>query len=672
MKIRFSSFPKTCKGLLAPLGIVPIILAGFAPADKASAAELPVNREGLKADCTEIAHYGIENVLTFDAIHQAIGSGEGGLLIDFGGVDTLLDNTVIDPGKIYGWMYAGPYPFESDETEYSYRRFRIGGRIEGGRGVLRAPRLLRLHANSEGWIDGGTICIRFDLSVADEGADRRLGQFDTFARFVLTEEGCVLLPTLLEGPFIGMVTSDEPSTVLISFRTSVDIEASVVLGDGRLYRAAGRKQEHQIVVDGLNPSTDYSYAVRFDGWESKSRSFRTAPPRGEGEVLFAYTGDSRGGVGGPPINYMGVNQSTLDKLMSLAWREEADFLIMGGDLVNGFTSLPLDFTTQLRAWKQSVAGFWGSRAIYPAIGNHEALLHVCAREGGQRVYLDRWPYARESAEAIFAHQFMNPKNGPLPSDSRRPGYRENTFSFQYGPVLCLAFNNNYWAAFGSYDFGGSPEGYIMQDQMDWIAAELDRAEGDSTVSHVILYAQEPVFPNGGHLSDAMWHNGNNAIRAGTWEGDSLRTEAKGIVEVRNDLLRLVASHAKVAAVLGSDEHSYHRIRIGADVPVGDVAKDDANGNGRIDWPEENASPLNDLRYDTWYMVSGGAGAPYYSEERAPWNEHWNATDDPGANYRYSSQENILVFRANRERISLRVLNRYGELIDRIDDLTAIK
>ena len=47
-------------------------------------------------------------------------------------------------------------------------------------------------------------------------------------------------------------------------------------------------------------------------------------------------------------------------------------------------------------------------------------------------------------------------------------------------------------------------------------------------------------------------------------------------------------------------------------------------------------------------------------------------EDPRTGFYYSSQENVLIFRANGERISVRVLNRYGELIDEIDNLAAIK
>ena len=91
--------------------------------------------------------------------------------------------------------------------------------------------------------------------------------------------------------------------------------------------------------------------------------------------------------------------------------------------------------------------------------------------------------------------------------------------------------------------------------------------------------------------------------------------------------------------------------------------------------KENFSPLSDLKYATWYIVSGGGGAPYYNEEPAPWNKFWklnkkreeNNWAEKGAYY-YSSQENIFIFDATKERISMTVFNPYGEKLDFFPDL----
>ena len=49
-----------------------------------------------------------------------------------------------------------------------------------------------------------------------------------------------------------------------------------------------------------------------------------------------------------------------------------------------------------------MAGFWRSRPVYPAMGNHEALLNVFDDGSKYGIALDQWPYATHSAEAVFA------------------------------------------------------------------------------------------------------------------------------------------------------------------------------------------------------------------------------------------------------------------------------
>jgi hypothetical protein len=132
-------------------------------------------------------------------------------------------------------------------------------------------------------------------------------------------------------------------------------------------------------------------------------------------------------------------------------------------------------------------------------------------------------------------------------------------------------------------------------------------------------------------------------------------------------------------VLGSDEHSYHKVLIDKNVPIGVPGLDDKDGSNRVCQKGGSCSPLGDLQYPTWYLVSGGAGAPYYSEGTTPWNSYWKKyqgtypdhTSMRGCYY-YSSQENIFIFKVNKERISLAVYNPYGEIIDTIDDLMAVK
>ncbi|MHC4223470.1 MAG: metallophosphoesterase family protein [Planctomycetota bacterium] len=638
-----------------------LLAASAAPAQE----DLPIRLAAL-AQFQEREVYGHRNLMSLKDLQGAIRSGNAkGLLFDLGHLETLLDGTPIDTAKVYGVTYAGPYPFEAAETRYAYKRFRVAGRIAGGKGRINHGYLLGGRNNSEGWIDRGNLAIRVELFEEREGKDRPLGIYDSFVRF---KRDGTKLPGLIEGPLVNLATSDDPTQVVISFVTDRPVKAAVKVGE-RVLREGEPAERHEIKVEGLQPATEYGYEVLLED-SVAMHTFRTAPAKGEGTVRFAYCGDSREGVGGGERTLMGVNHSVLHRLMGVVYGKDAEFLIMGGDLVNGYTTSPADFRLQLHAFKQAMMGFWRERAVYPAMGNHEALLRNFDTGSRYGISLDRWPYATESAEALFADAFVNPANGPKASDPRRPTYVENVYSFHYGPVKLICFNNNYWISYASALTGGCPEGYLMEDQLRWIEREVKAGEKDPKVRYMVLYAQEPVFPNGGHVKDSMWHSGNNHVRAFTFhpEPKGLVPESKGLIEVRNRLVRIVAAHSKVAAVLGADEHAYHKVLIDRNVPVGIASKDDENGDGKL----ETASPLGDLKHAAWYLVCGGGGAPYYSEQDAPWNRYWLDEAKDSSRFAYSSQHNVFLFEASGTGISLEVLNPFGEVIDRIGNLMEVK
>ncbi|MHC4137103.1 MAG: metallophosphoesterase family protein [Planctomycetota bacterium] len=638
-----------------------LLAASVVPAQE----DLPIRLTALER-FKEREVYGHRNLISLPDLQAAIRSGDSkGLVFDLDQLKTLLDGSPVDTTKVYGVVYAGPYPFEASESRYAYKRFRVAGRIAGGKGRINHGYLLGERHNSEGWTDRGTLAVRVELHEEREGRDRWLGVYDTFVRF---DRAGTKLPTLLEGPLVNLVQSDDPTRVVISFVTDRPVEAAVEVND-RTFRNGEAATRHEITVTGLQPATAYRYHVRI-GDRIATHTFRTAPPMGEGTVRFAYCGDSREGVGGGSRALMGVNYTVLHQLMGVVYARGAAFILMGGDLVNGYTTSPDDFRLQLHAWKQAMMGFWRERAVYPAMGNHESLLRNFDTGGKYGILLDRWPYATESAEAVFADEFVNPRNGPQASDPRRPTYIENVYSFHYGPVKLICFNNNYWISYAAALTGGCPEGYLMEDQVLWIEREVKAGQADPQVKYILLYAQEPVFPNGGHVRDSMWHGGDNRVRAFTFhpEPKGLVPAAAGLVEVRNRLARLVAAHPKVAAVLGADEHAYHKVLIDKNVPTGIPKEDDENGDGKL----ETATPLRDLKHATWYVVCGGGGAPYYSEQVTPWNRYWlHEAKDP-SRYAYSSQHNILLFEAGAKGISLEVLNPYGEVIDRIANLLDVK
>ena len=169
----------------------------------------------------------------------------------------------------------------------------------------------------------------------------------------------------------------------------------------------------------------------------------------------------------------------------------------------------------------------------------------------------------------------------------------------------------------------------------------------------------------------MWYEGDNNVRAYAYNGEELVPEEKGILEVRDQFATMLSGYDKVAAVMTGDEHGYSRVLVDSDVPVGDITKDDKNGDGVIS-EEEGYSTLSSLENPVWYISAGGAGAPFYAEEFTPWQEYWNEQDDPLIGFKYSSQEHTVVFDVTDEGIAMEAYSIYGEPIDRIDNLMDVK
>lgn len=655
---------RLCSVLLTACVAMSLVVAGSAVAD----SELPVVVPGYP-----LIPSGVRNPLTFEQIHNIIGpdpDGQG-LMLDLG--DT----------SYSGVIYTGPYPFEANESDYDYARYRLKSDLVDGVGTLPISPLFRDKYNANDWPAADmSLGYRLDLfRMGEDGIPTHLGFYDTVVSFLKQGDVFERNLTITEGPFVCLVRSDDPTSLAIAWETDQECTGYVyarymydrprkrTATEWKLVAVSENTQRHEALVTGLQPSSDYEYYVLCSneaGQKTESRvyAFRTAPGRttpGFGKkIRFAFVSDSREGVGGGEQTYMGHNFAILSKIALDAHRRGADFFLFGGDLVNGYTTEPEDFRLQLRGWKQSLAGFWRTKPVYPAMGNHETLLNCYGDGSEDGICLDKWPYQTQSAEAIFAHEFYNPTNGPEASDPRRPTYKENVYHFRYGPVLLIAFNNNYWWTTNDkvQNYGGSPEGYMMGDQLEWVENVLNQAEKDRDIRYIILFAQEPVFPCGGHVKDAMWYNGNNNIRAATsHDGETVVPERQGMIEARNRFWEAIAKSSKVAAVLAGDEHEYHRLLVDKTTPVGVYPEDDTNNDGVLDTFSSNP----EFDHPTWQITAGTGGAPYYSREETPWQPVY-----------LSSQAGYCMFEADAKKISMTYYSITGQVVDYVENLMEVK
>lgn len=621
----------------------------------------------------------VRNPITWGQLNTITAGNADGLMVDLG--DEALS----------GAIFSGPYPHEygrsADElgqADYDYSAFRLYSPLREGAGTIPVVKYFSAKYNSNGWPAGqcddpadcpsATVSYRLNLLTIEDDMPVDIGFYESRAGFERSGEGAFAPATTInEGPFVTGVKSDDHTTVEIAFETDQACRGHVDVRElSDRFGEKGKRTRHLVAVSGLAADNLYHYQVQCGDARSGVYHFRTAPeptsyPRNDGKITVVFASDSREGAGGGERRFMGTNIKVVKEIANRAYhRDHADLVIFGGDLINGYTSEVEDFRLQLKAFKQGWEGLWRHIPLYPAMGNHESLLNVYDDGSHYGLSLDKWPYETSSAEALFATEFYNPANGPVPSDSRRPPYSENVYSFRYGPALFVAFNNNYWWTTNEHvpEFGGSPEGYIMEDQLSWIERTLEDAEASADVSYIFLYAQEPVYPNGGHVKDAMWWRGNNNVRAYTKNamGETVAADA-GVIEVRNRFWKAVAGSSKVAAVMTGDEHGYHSMVVDSSTPVG-IMSDDRNGDGVIDWKgDEPASPNPDFEHATWHITSGNAGAPWYAKEPTPWSDQVAL---------FSSQIGYMLLDITADGVEMTAYSLEGGIIQHVDDLMAVK
>ena len=444
-------------------------------------------------------------------------------------------------------------------------------------------------------------------------------------------------PTIVEGPFVNLLESDRAT---ISFDTNMEIVAQVAVGE-KTFKSNKSSTHHEILVKGLEPDTDYDYTVKY-GDLTETYALHTAPESGARTAFsFAYASDSRAGNGGGERDVYGANFYIMKKIMALARFKDVRFSQFSGDMINGYLTEKGSIDLQYANWKRAIEPFTHYFPTYISMGNHEALMRVF--RGKNTTYmLDRFPYDTESAETVFANNFVNPENGPDSEDGARydpdpattdfPSYKENVFYYTYDNVAVIVLNSDYWysPSTGQIPYtGGGLHGYIMDNQVKWLSKTLKSLEKDKNIDHVFVTQHTPMFPNGGHVVDDMWYRGNNDFRPYV-SGEPLE---KGIIERRDELLQLIVNESsKVVAVLTGDEHNYCRTEISAET---NIYPDN--------WDKEKLT----LTRTIYQINNGAAGAPYYAQEQTPWTPFTSS---------FTTQNALVFFHVEGESVDMEVLN----------------
>jgi len=454
------------------------------------------------------------------------------------------------------------------------------------------------------------------------------------------EQGFNIAKTITEGPFVNLLKANE---VTISFDTNVAVQAKIIVSD-KIYISKQSQTHHEILIDGLQPETVYSYKVDFED-STQNYSFKTAPISGSRKpFVFAYISDSRAGQGGGERDMYGVNYYVMRKMAALAKYKDAVFMQVTGDLIDGYKTTKEETNLQYANWKRSVEPFAHYFPIIATMGNHEAVGKVFKSDKGRWLtFIPGFPFETESPSAIFAENFVNPhadlvsEDGayydPNPNKTDFPPYDETVFYYTYDNVAIVVLNSNYLyvpALRNNPTTGGNLHGYIMDNQLKWLEKTLLHLESNNAIDHIFVTQHTPVFPNGGHVKDDMWYNGDNSKRA-IIAGKPVN---KGIIERRDEFLdQLINKSTKVVATLTGDEHNYNKVEITPEVNI---------------YPENYEYPKLKRNRTLWQINNGAAGAPYYAQDTStPWT---NAVSG------FSTQLALVLIYVDGQRISVKVMN----------------
>jgi hypothetical protein len=417
-----------------------------------------------------------------------------------------------------------------------------------------------------------------------------------------------VVPTLTQGPMVNCV---EPTRFVLAYDTRPAMKTTVTIG-GRTFSDDVETTHHEIALTGLTPSTEYTYTVAY-GARTESRRMVTAPAEGSREVFtFAFASANRATTGGGERDFGGTNYQHTRAVMAAAMAHRAVFLQCTGDFTNGANASVGGHLMEYANFKRAMEPFWSRIPVYVGFGDHETNKTTLKSEDPQSkgYSVELFPYAEVSGEAAFAKAFVNPLNGPQsedgagydpnPGQADFPTYKENVYYYTYGNVAMIVLNTEYWESKTPAVTGGCPEGYIMDQQMQWLRETMRRMEGDAHIDHIFVNIHGAVFPNGDHLTDAMYWSGDNASRA-VVAGVPLK---KGAIERRDEIIDLCVNQSrKFLAFISGDEHNFSFLQVTPETPI---------------YKEGYTGPKIRISRPFYNINNGGGGSAPYARLTSPW------------------------------------------------------
>ena len=380
-----------------------------------------------------------------------------------------------------------------------------------------------------------------------------------------------VVPTIIEGPMINELHAEG---AVIAYETQTPIKTSIAVG-GKTFADDAAVTHHEIKVSGLQPATSYDYIINY-GDRTDTHNFKTANKDGIRKLFtFAFASANRATTGGGERDFGGTNYQTTRTIMAAAVMNNAAFLQCTGDFTTGANITEDGHLMEYANFKRALEPFWCRVPVYVGFGDHEpnkkSLLNAETKKAKS---IEVFPYAANSGEASFAKAFVNPANGPESEDGAGydpnpsaidfPTYKENVYYYTYDNVAMIVLNTEYWESKDPVATSGCPEGYIMDQQVKWLKETMEKLEADKSIDHIFVNIHGAVFPNGDHLADAMWWNGDNTNRAYV-AGKPL---SKGTIERRDELLDICVNKSKkFLSFISGDEHNFSFLEVTPATPI---------------------------------------------------------------------------------------------------------
>ncbi len=427
-----------------------------------------------------------------------------------------------------------------------------------------------------------------------------------------------VLPTITEGP---MINNLQPDGGIISFETSEPLITRITVGN-KIYTDEKAARHHEITVQGLQPSTAYDYSIAYGDRTDKHR-FTTAHAAGSRRPFtFAFASANRSTTGGGERDFGGVNYQSTRSIMAVAVMNGAAFMQVQGDITNGANTTEDAHLMEYANFKRALEPFWEAVPVYVGFGDHEPNKKAFAPDSVTKKSktIEVFPYATASGEAVFANAFVHPQNGPLSEDGAAydpdknnidfPTYKENVYYYTYDNVAMIVLNTEYWESKDPLATSGCPEGYIMDQQVAWLKETVAKMEKNPSIDHVFVVVHGALFPNGDHLADAMWWNGNNSSRA-VVRGIPL---SKGTIERRDEILDICVNQSKkFLSFISGDEHNFSFLQL---TPLTTIYLPGYTGKKLV------------LSRSVYTINNGGGGSAPYAMLPSPWSKGFQYFTEP--------------------------------------------